>query len=166
MPVGEVEGETNRLIERKVSELDGHKSLYSDAYYARDEFDELYGGATYRGREAAVRPRFTTARSLREGGATTMTSIKGQAPDTAQAPQEPKKTDAAAAPEAAGKLTLAEVLELFAGGRLPLRFTAYDGSSAGPPDARARHRAEDAAGHHLSRHRAGRSGAGARLHRR
>ena len=34
-----------------------------------------------------------------------------------------------------GKLTLAEVLEIFAGGRLPLRFTAYDGSSAGPPDA-------------------------------
>ena len=33
------------------------------------------------------------------------------------------------------KLTLAQVLELLAGGRLPLRFTAYDGSSAGPPDA-------------------------------
>ena len=33
------------------------------------------------------------------------------------------------------KLTLAEVLEIFAGGRLPLRFTAYDGSSAGPADA-------------------------------
>lgn len=32
-------------------------------------------------------------------------------------------------------LTLAEILEIFAGGRLPLRFTAYDGSSAGPPDA-------------------------------
>src|SRR5690606_33954231 len=37
--------------------------------------------------------------------------------------------------DAAGKLTLAEILELLAGGRLPLRFTAYDGSSAGPPDA-------------------------------
>ena len=34
-----------------------------------------------------------------------------------------------------GKLTLAEILELLAGGRLPLRFTAYDGSSAGPEDA-------------------------------
>ena len=34
-----------------------------------------------------------------------------------------------------GKLTLAEMLEILAGGRLPLRFTAYDGSSAGPPDA-------------------------------
>ncbi|RAV06802.1 SAM-dependent methyltransferase [Mycolicibacterium sp. GF69] len=35
----------------------------------------------------------------------------------------------------AGKLTLAEILEIFAGGNLPLRFTAYDGSSAGPEDA-------------------------------
>ena len=33
------------------------------------------------------------------------------------------------------KLTLAEVLEMFSGGRLPLRCTAYDGSSAGPADA-------------------------------
>ena len=33
------------------------------------------------------------------------------------------------------KLTLAEILEIFAAGRLPLRFTAYDGSSAGPEDA-------------------------------
>ncbi|WP_120338287.1 class I SAM-dependent methyltransferase [Cryobacterium soli] len=35
----------------------------------------------------------------------------------------------------AGRYSLAEVLEILAGGRLPLRFTAYDGSSAGPPDA-------------------------------
>ncbi|WP_422744068.1 class I SAM-dependent methyltransferase [Mycobacterium sp. WMMD1722] len=33
------------------------------------------------------------------------------------------------------KLTLAEILEIFAPGQEPLRFTAYDGSSAGPPDA-------------------------------
>ncbi|HET8778804.1 MAG TPA: hypothetical protein VFM66_01935, partial [Agromyces sp.] len=45
-------------------------------------------------------------------------------------------TDAAAAPEPAAKLTLAEILEILAGGRLPLRFTAYDGSTAGPSDAR------------------------------
>jgi cyclopropane-fatty-acyl-phospholipid synthase len=43
----------------------------------------------------------------------------------------------AAAVEAAGgdKLTLAQILEILTGGRLPLRFTAYDGSSAGPADA-------------------------------
>ena len=48
VPVGASEGETNRRIERRVSELDGHKSLYSDAFYSRDEFDELYGGEIYR----------------------------------------------------------------------------------------------------------------------
>jgi len=42
------EGHTNKLIERAVSELDGHKSLYSDAFYSPDKFDELYGGETYK----------------------------------------------------------------------------------------------------------------------
>ena len=54
VPVGATEGETNRLIERKVGELDGHKSLYSDAFYSREEFDELYGGEAYR----AVKERY------------------------------------------------------------------------------------------------------------
>jgi cyclopropane-fatty-acyl-phospholipid synthase len=35
----------------------------------------------------------------------------------------------------ARKLTLAEILEIFAAGRMPLKFTAYDGSSAGPDEA-------------------------------
>jgi cyclopropane-fatty-acyl-phospholipid synthase len=35
----------------------------------------------------------------------------------------------------AGKMTLAEIADVFAGGRLPLQFSAYDGSSAGPADA-------------------------------
>lgn len=47
MPVGATEGATNRKIENKVSALDGHKSLYSDSFYTREEFDELYGGETY-----------------------------------------------------------------------------------------------------------------------
>ncbi len=39
-------------------------------------------------------------------------------------------------PNEAGKLSLAEILQIFAeGSRLPLKFTAYDGSSAGPDDA-------------------------------
>lgn len=53
-----------------------------------------------------------------------------------------ERTDASQAGDAAGtaddesgKLTLAEVLEIFTAGRLPLRFTAYDGSTAGPEDA-------------------------------
>jgi FAD/FMN-containing dehydrogenase len=48
VPVGPTDGYTNKLIERKVSALDGHKSLYSDAYYSVDEFDDLYGGETYK----------------------------------------------------------------------------------------------------------------------
>ncbi|WP_197375195.1 FAD-binding oxidoreductase [Mycolicibacterium baixiangningiae] len=56
VPVGPEEGYTNRLIERKVSELDGHKSLYSDAYYSEEEFDELYGGETYKTVKKAYDP--------------------------------------------------------------------------------------------------------------
>jgi FAD/FMN-containing dehydrogenase len=48
VPVGPTSGYTNRLIERKVSSLEGHKSLYSDAFYSPDEFDELYGGEAYK----------------------------------------------------------------------------------------------------------------------
>jgi FAD/FMN-containing dehydrogenase len=48
VPASSTEGYTNRLIEAKVSDLDGRKSLYSDAFYGREEFDELYGGETYK----------------------------------------------------------------------------------------------------------------------
>jgi FAD/FMN-containing dehydrogenase len=41
------EGIINRRIERKVTELHGRKSLYSTAYYDRDEFASIYGGKTY-----------------------------------------------------------------------------------------------------------------------
>ena len=54
VPIGSTEGETNRQIERKISDLDGHKSLYSDSYYSAEEFDELYGGDAYR----AVKQRY------------------------------------------------------------------------------------------------------------
>ena len=40
-------GHFNRLIEAKVSELGGIKSLYSDSYFAEDEFQRRYGGAAY-----------------------------------------------------------------------------------------------------------------------
>ncbi|HYI50846.1 MAG TPA: FAD-binding oxidoreductase [Microbacterium sp.] len=48
VPVGQSDGETNRLIEHEVGELAGHKSLYSDSFYSRAEFDRLYGGDAYR----------------------------------------------------------------------------------------------------------------------
>ena len=44
---GSSAGVANRTIEAKVSELDGHKSLYSDSFYTREEFDGLYGGESY-----------------------------------------------------------------------------------------------------------------------
>ena len=37
----------NRLIEAAVADHDGHKSLYSDAYYDRETFAAIYGGAEY-----------------------------------------------------------------------------------------------------------------------
>jgi FAD/FMN-containing dehydrogenase len=48
---GSQDGDMNRLIERAVQDRGGHKSLYSDAFYDREEFDALYGGPTW----AAVR---------------------------------------------------------------------------------------------------------------
>jgi FAD/FMN-containing dehydrogenase len=37
----------NRMIERKVRELDGIKSLYSDSYYPEDEFWKIYNKPAY-----------------------------------------------------------------------------------------------------------------------
>jgi FAD/FMN-containing dehydrogenase len=41
------DGYYNRLIEEKVRELDGKKSLYSTSFYSRDEFWELYNKPRY-----------------------------------------------------------------------------------------------------------------------
>jgi FAD/FMN-containing dehydrogenase len=45
---GEPDGTRNRLIERKVEELGGRKSLYSTSFYPEDEFWRLYNGEAYR----------------------------------------------------------------------------------------------------------------------
>ena len=37
-------GAFNKIIEAKVTELGGHKSLYSEAFYSRSQFKNLYGG--------------------------------------------------------------------------------------------------------------------------
>ncbi len=44
---GAEDGDVNRAIEAEVHALDGHKSLYSDAYYEPDAFWALYGGEDY-----------------------------------------------------------------------------------------------------------------------
>ncbi len=56
VPVGPEDGHTNKLIERKISTLHGHKSLYSDAFYSQEEFDELYGGEAYKTVKKAYDP--------------------------------------------------------------------------------------------------------------
>jgi len=50
-------GHFNRLIEREVARLGGIKSLYSDSYYPRDEFDAIYGGDAYRRLKARYDPQ-------------------------------------------------------------------------------------------------------------
>ncbi len=49
-----VDAPRNRAIEAKVHELGGHKSLYSEAFYGKESFDELYNGA----RLAEVKHRY------------------------------------------------------------------------------------------------------------
>lgn len=56
IPPGEQPSATNRLIEHKVSELGGHKSLYSDAFYSAEDFADLYGGPTYRDLKSTYDP--------------------------------------------------------------------------------------------------------------
>ena len=41
------DGDVNRLLEGAVADHDGHKSLYSEAYYPPGEFWALYGGTAY-----------------------------------------------------------------------------------------------------------------------
>ena len=53
---GEKDGTHNRSIESKVTELGGHKSLYSTSYFDEDEFWLAYDGETYRKLKAAYDP--------------------------------------------------------------------------------------------------------------
>jgi FAD/FMN-containing dehydrogenase len=42
------DGHFNKLIERKVSQLGGMKSLYSNSYYNREQFEDIYNYKEYR----------------------------------------------------------------------------------------------------------------------
>jgi len=55
-------GHFNRLIESKVAELGGIKSLYSDSYFTPGEFDRYYGGDAYRALKAKYDPQGAFAR--------------------------------------------------------------------------------------------------------
>ncbi|HWI37378.1 MAG TPA: FAD-binding oxidoreductase [Burkholderiales bacterium] len=50
-------GHFNRLIERKVVELGGIKSLYSDSFFTPGEFKAYYGGDAYRALKAKYDPQ-------------------------------------------------------------------------------------------------------------
>ncbi len=47
LPPGAGDGFYNRQVEDKVTELGGHKGLYSTSYYSREEFSRLYNGPAY-----------------------------------------------------------------------------------------------------------------------
>ncbi|MHB2024125.1 MAG: FAD-binding oxidoreductase [Mycobacteriales bacterium] len=53
---GEPPGARNRAVEEAVARCDGVKSLYSTAYYCREEFYERYGGAAYSAAKARYDP--------------------------------------------------------------------------------------------------------------
>jgi len=47
LPPGQGDGYYNRMVETEVGALDGHKSLYSSAFYSEEEFRDRYNGAAY-----------------------------------------------------------------------------------------------------------------------
>jgi FAD/FMN-containing dehydrogenase len=53
-------GHFNRLVEQQVLAFGGIKSLYSDSFFLRDEFDRAYGGQAY----AALKARYDPQRRL------------------------------------------------------------------------------------------------------
>jgi FAD/FMN-containing dehydrogenase len=53
-------GFVNRRIERKVSDIGGIKSLYSDSYFTEDEFWSIYNRRAY----AALKARYDPAGAL------------------------------------------------------------------------------------------------------
>ena len=49
LPDGAADGHYNRQVEKEVTELGGHKGLYSTSFYSREEFARLYNGDAYAG---------------------------------------------------------------------------------------------------------------------
>jgi len=47
LPAGAGDGHYNRQVEDKVTDLGGHKGLYSTSFYSREEFARLYNGDAY-----------------------------------------------------------------------------------------------------------------------
>ncbi len=101
-------GPLNRAIEAKVHDLGGHKSLYSEAFYDHDTFDGLYDGPHLARVKQHYDPEDRLSSPLREGSEEEMTPTRSRS----------------ATPWP----------DLLREG-MPVRFAAYDGSSAGQEDA-------------------------------
>jgi FAD/FMN-containing dehydrogenase len=56
LPAGASDGYFNRQVEDKVTELDGHKGLYSTSFYTPEEFWRLYNGTAYSALKAEYDP--------------------------------------------------------------------------------------------------------------
>jgi FAD/FMN-containing dehydrogenase len=56
LPEGKSDGYFNRQVEDKVTELDGHKGLYSTSFYTPEEFWRLYNGTAYSALKAEYDP--------------------------------------------------------------------------------------------------------------
>ena len=154
VPVGATEGETNRMIERRVSELDGHKSLYSDAFYSRGGVRRAVRRRGVSRGEAAIRSGFPASRPLRQGGATTMITFTENAAGPSDASRDDREAHARRDPRDLRR-------------RSPAAADHGIRRELGGPRRRAvRPGAEDAARHHLPRDRPRRSRARPRLHRR
>jgi FAD/FMN-containing dehydrogenase len=54
---GRADGDVNRRLEEALTGFEGHKSLYSDAYYDEDAFWAKYGGTTYAGLKERYDPQ-------------------------------------------------------------------------------------------------------------
>jgi FAD/FMN-containing dehydrogenase len=57
LPPGAKDGHFNRRIEDKVTELGGHKGLYSTSFYSRQEFWDRYNGPEYAALKRAYDPQ-------------------------------------------------------------------------------------------------------------
>jgi FAD/FMN-containing dehydrogenase len=60
LPSGQADGFFNKQIEHVVTDLGGHKGLYSTSFYSRDEFSRLYNGQAY----AELKARYDPAGRL------------------------------------------------------------------------------------------------------
>jgi FAD/FMN-containing dehydrogenase len=56
LPAGAADGYFNRQVEDEVTQLDGHKGLYSTSFYSREQFWRLYNGDAYARLKAAYDP--------------------------------------------------------------------------------------------------------------